>query len=117
MAIDALIFRADPIRSVAFGSITGSYVSIGSVLSHSTRQLLITNSTNQLLMFSFQPNSSTPNHFVIPASTSIIIDITSNKSNEPGWFIEKRTQVAVKHLGSAPTSGSVYLSAFYGKGQ
>ncbi len=114
---DSIIFRADGIRSLAFGSISGTYANIGTFLDHTVRQIMVTNTTDQLLMFSFNPTGTTPDHFVVPASTSMIIDITANKTEQPGWFIQKRTQMGVRDLGSAASSGTVYISAFFGKGQ
>ncbi len=113
----SIIFRADGIRSLAFGSIVGTYTNVGTPFGNPIRQVLVTNTTDELLMFSFQPTSTTPDHFVVPASTSIIIDVCANKTEQPGWFVENRTQMAVRDLGSAASSGTVYISAFFGKGQ
>lgn len=110
----SIIFKADAIRTIAFGSILATYEFIGSQFEQFMRMIYVTNTTDQLLMFSFNPTSATPDHFVVPAKASVIFDLTTNKSSESGWFVQLRTHMGVKHLGVAPTEGEVYVSAFFG---
>lgn len=108
LAIRAL---AEPIRSLAFGSISGSYAGIGLGLSYPSRILYVTNLTNATLMFSLD---GVNDHFVLPADAFILLDWNSNKStNASGFFLSEGQRIYVKLLGS-PSSGSVYVSSFYG---
>ena len=52
-------------------------------------------------------------HLPLMARTQFIDDVTSNKSIGGGWFLSEGTRVYVKEIGT-PSSGSVYLSIFYG---
>lgn len=105
-------FRADAIRSLAFGSISGSYASVGSSLSQPSRLIHVVNNTDADLMFSF--NGST-DHVFLPASGFFVYDINANRdTNEQGWYLTVGTQPSVKHLGSAPSSGSVYVTIAFG---
>lgn len=112
---DSVIFRADEIRELAFGSIEGTYTPVGTSFTHIMRQIVINNFTDQILRFSFDPLGETPDHLDLGPNTAMIVDVTANKTSEPGWFISKGTVMAVKHLGSAPTVGFVSISAFFGK--
>jgi len=112
---DSIIFRADEIRELAFGSISTTYTPIGGAFQNIMRQVLIQNFTDQILRFSFDPLGLTPDHLDVAPSSSIIIDVTANKTSEPGWFISRGTVLAVRDLGVSPTVGFVSVSAFYGK--
>lgn len=105
-------FRADPVRELAFGSMGASYVAIGSGFDHPVRQVLVSNFTNATLMFSFD---GIQDHFPLLTNSSIFIDIGSNRIDQSGWFASIGTVIHVKNIGT-PSSGSVYVSAFYGKG-
>ena len=111
----SITFRADEIRELAFGSIGATYSNVGTAFRQIMRQVLIQNFTDQILRFSFEPNGDTPDHLDLAANTSMIIDITANKTEEPGWFVSQGTQMAVRRLGAAPTVGFVSISAFFGK--
>jgi len=102
--------RADPQRSIAFGSIGSSYSAIGTQLDQPMRIVYIVNGTDALLQFSFTGNTD---HFVIPAQSYILFDVSSDQALTQGFYISKGTTVYVKRIGT-PSSGTVYLSAFYG---
>jgi hypothetical protein len=100
---------AEPLRSLAFGSISGTYAGIGTAFAHPSRIMHITNTTDVLLTFSMD---GVNDHFVVPTNGFILIDITSNKANQVGVMaIAQGTRIYVK---GSPTLGSVYLSTFYG---
>lgn len=97
------------LRTLAFGSISGTYAAIGTGLSNPSRILYIVNTTDVLLTFSFD---GVNDHFVIPASSYMLIDITSNTSIQGGFInVAQGQKIYVK---GAPTLGSVYLSTFFG---
>ncbi len=52
---------------------------------------------------------------IIPTGGFLLLDITANKSNLQGLFIEKGAQFWA-NAAVAPTSGSVYVSAFTSAG-
>lgn len=102
--------RADDLRSLGFASITPTYTAIGSPMSFPIRIFHLQNLTDETLMFSFD---GIDDHLVLPASGFILLDITGNKTREQGFFLAEGDTIYVKELGN-PTSGSVYLTTFYG---
>lgn len=105
----AIRLLAETLRTLAFGAISGVYAGIGTALLHPARLIYIVNQTDVLLTFSFD---GVNDHFVIPANSYILIDITSNMTMTGGAFaLAQGTRIYVK---GAPTLGSVYLTVFYG---
>jgi hypothetical protein len=102
--------RPETLRSLGFGSMGASYVAIGTPFAHPIRLLQIQNLTDATLLFSFD---GVNDHVIIPASVGLVYDITTNKSRDQGWYISQGTTLYVKNSGT-PTSGSVYVTAFYG---
>jgi len=103
-------FAAEPIRSLAFGSIAAGYTGVGTRFDHAVRIFFVQNLTNVSLMFSFDGISD---HFALPQNGYLLIDVTQNKTQDQGFYIAQDTRLYVKEIGN-PTSGSVYLSLFYG---
>lgn len=101
-------FRAEPLRSLAFGSISGTYAPLGSAMANPIRQFKIDNTTDALLTFSFD---GVNDHFVVPASSFFLNDVSSNTAQQNGFFISQGDRLYVK---GSPTSGTVYFSVFYG---
>lgn len=110
MATLATRLLFEPVRSLAYTSITGSYVAIGTPLLHPARQIFIQNDTDVTLMFSLD---GVNNHFPLPTYGFILLDITSNKTTDSGFYIAQGTQFYVKEVGT-PSLGTVYVSAMYG---
>ena len=108
----AVKFRAEAIRSLAFGSISSSYAAVGTATSNIPRQFIFTNATDADLMLSFDGSTD---HIFLAAGAALINDVCTNQVQDSGWYITMGTQIFVKDLGSAATSGSVYVSFFYGK--
>jgi hypothetical protein len=104
-------FKAEPLRSLAFGSIGATYMGLGTSFVHPIRLIFLQNLTNQLLLFSLDGIND---HIVLPPSGFLLLDITSNKTREQGWYIAEGDRIYVKEDGAAPTTGGVALSAFYG---
>lgn len=71
--------------------------------------MYIVNTTDVLLTFS---DDGVNDKFVLASGSHIIIDITTNNTAVGGSFtISQGQRIYVK---GSPTSGSVYLSVFYG---
>jgi len=102
----------EPVKSLAFGSIGAAYMGVGTAFSKPIRILILQNLTDGIVWFSFD---GVNDHVPLASISYIILDLTSNKGSGGGWFIDEGTRVYVKQLGAAPTSGSVYVSALYGK--
>lgn len=115
------IVRFDQLRSVAFGSITSSFVGMGFVTSpgtpapftHAMRVLNFQNTTDGDIYISFD---GTTINAIVPASSFSLYDLTSDQDDNESFRYENGTQIYVKYS-SAPTLGSFYLTAIYGKGE
>lgn len=115
MPAPSKIFRADPIRTLAFGSIAAGYTDVGTPLNNLTRLILFQNFTDVGVIFSFD---AVNDHIIVPTNGFVLLDLNTNKDSTAevlGWYIQKGTQLAVKRESGAPASGSVYVSSFYGK--
>lgn len=100
----------ETIRSLAFGSIGAAYMGIGTAITEAVRIFHLQNLTDANLMFSF---GGVDDHIVIPSGGYLLIDVTANKAYDRGFFIGEGERLYVKEIGT-PTTGSVYLSTFYG---
>jgi len=115
MSSNTLSVRAlpDVVRTLAFGSISGTYAAVGSAFTHPARILIFTNLTAGNVMFSFD---GVNDHVPVAAGAQLKIDFGSNRSEIGGvWNIGQNTTIYVKDI-TAPTSGAVYVSLFYGAG-
>lgn len=106
----AIRLAADPLRSLGFASISGVYTGIGTSLANPARIIFVQNLTNATLLFSMD---GVTDHFPLAANAFLLLDVSTNKSISDGFFIAAGTRFYVKTSGS-PTSGSVYVSVFYG---
>lgn len=103
-------YRAEPVRTAAFGAIVAGYTGVGTAVSHPVRQFLLQNLTDATVMFSFD---GVNDHFPLPANGFFLSDITSNAAVSMGFFLAEGDRLYVKEVG-VPTIGNVYFSAFYG---
>jgi hypothetical protein len=105
----AIRMTAIPVQTVAFGSITSSFVAFGSGMPAPIRILKISNTTDEDIYISFD---GTTIQDAIPALSGMVIDLTANKTSSEGAYIAQGTVVYLKYV-SAPSLGNVYLSAYY----
>jgi hypothetical protein len=103
-------YKAEPIRTIAAGSIMAGYIRVGTALVFPCRQFKIDNLTDALLMFSIDGIND---HFVVPSNGFFLSDIMSNEGEGEGFFLSARDSLWVRILGT-PTTGNVYFSVFYG---
>lgn len=102
----------EPLRSLAFGSISGSYAAIGTPTDHPVRLVCITNNTQGDMLFSLD---GVTDHLFVNAGSFKLFDIQSNMTpdKESAFVLDQGTQFYVKQL-AAPVSGSVYVEILYG---
>jgi hypothetical protein len=107
----AIRLEFEPLRSLAYTSISGTYMGVGTALAHPARQILVQNLTDVLMTFSWD---GIHDHFVLPANGFLLLDITSNKTIlHGGFFIAEGSRLYVNTAGS-PSTGGVYFSSMYG---
>jgi hypothetical protein len=99
----------DTLRTLAFGSISGTYAGIGTPFTYPVRIMHIYNGTDVLLTFSIDGIND---YFVVPASSFILLDLTANMTAYGGAaYIGAGTRIYVK---GSPSLSAVYLSVWYG---
>lgn len=101
----------DVIRTVAFGSITGSYTAIGTPLAYQARIICFTNTTNKDVLIS---TDGTHDQLIVPAGSFKLFDVTMNHRpvNMDDFCFAIGTQWYVKYA-AAPGSGAVYIEVVY----
>ncbi len=98
------------LRSLGFASIGAAYMGIGSPFNNAIRIFHLQNLTDATLLFSW---NGIDDHEILPPNGFLLLDVTSNKTISTGCFFAEGVRIYVKQSG-VPTSGSVYLSAYYG---
>lgn len=98
-----------PLRSVLGTSLANPalWYEIGDALEDSCRLVKFDNLTNQNVLISANGVDA---FTIIPTGGFLLLDITANKSNIDGLFVDAFTQYYAK-AAVAPTSGSVYVTA------
>lgn len=103
--------KADAIRTLAFGSITGSYTPVGPPLAFQARIICFTNTTDEDVFFSM---NGTTDQLIVPAGSFKLFDITMNHRpvNMDDFCFAIGTQWYVKYA-AAPSSGAIYIEVIY----
>jgi hypothetical protein len=101
----------DTIRTLAFGSISGTYASVGSATTIRARMVCITNNTDADMYFT---TDTAVDQIIVPAGSFKLWDFQSNMNNrnDDVYVLEIGTQFSVKQV-SAPSSGDVYIELVY----
>lgn len=104
---------AEPLRSLAFGSIGATYMGVGTAFNHPIRIVQLQNLSNQVVIFSFD---GVDDHVAVPSNGFLLLDVAANKSEQGGnWVVGQGDRIYVKEDTVTPTSGSVYVTSFYAK--
>lgn len=98
--------KPEVLRSLAFGSISGTYALVGTI-THPSQLYIIQNLTNSTITFS---HDGTTDNFILPTLGFITLDIGTNKGLQNTLSIAAGTPLYAK---GTPGSGSVYLTTFY----
>jgi hypothetical protein len=101
----------DAIRSTPFGSITGSYLAIGTPFAFQARIICFTNTTNEDVFLSMD---GVTDQVLVPAGSFKLFDITTNHKpvNQDDFVFAIGTQWYVKYA-AAPNVGAVYIEVVY----
>ena len=103
----------EAVREIAFGGISGTYAVVGGILTDFTRIIAFNNSTDAEVYISFD---GTNDHLRIAVGGFKLLDFTANSVHDNGYFLAQRTQVYVKQVSGAPTSGAVWVEVVFGEG-
>jgi len=101
----------EPIKTLAFGGISGAYASIGAATTHEVRLVCITNNTEGDMYFT---TNTTQDEMFVASGSFKLFDLQANnyEKTDPKFVFEVGTQFSVKQI-EAPTSGSVYVECIY----
>ena len=110
-SMNGLKLRTEACRSTAFGSIGAGYSLVGSLITNPAQIVFIQNLTDALLWFSFD---GVIDHFPLAAGGFLLVDVTTNKDNVQGYFLQALTGLYVKQL-AVPSAGAVYFTTFYSR--
>jgi len=102
----------DTCRILGFAAIGAGYVAVGGPAQSEGRMLLLQNWTDGDLMFSDDPLDAV-GKFPLKAGDKIILDCSTNQTFNRGFFWNFNSILYVKQI-TAPSSGNVYFSLFYG---
>jgi hypothetical protein len=94
----------EAVRELAFGGISASYATVGTVLANPSSVIFFKNSTNADVYISFD---GVNNHMRIIAGSADVLDERTN-----GGRIGKGTQFWCKQV-TAPSSGAVIIQSFF----
>lgn len=109
--MSAQVVYAEELKSLATGSISGSYAAVGSSFSEACRIVTIINATDGDMIFSLDGSTD---HLFLPARTPQLFDWNANRDRLSNfWVMAPGTQIYVKQS-TAPSSGSVYVECLYG---
>lgn len=102
------VLKWDTLRSLAFGSISGTYAAVGTSFTYPARIVKVINNTNADLTVSID---GTNDNDLVPAGGFFLYDCGTNRGNaSPEMAIQEGTQIYVK---GSPTSGSAYVVVLY----
>ena len=105
------LVRYEPLRSLAFGGISGSYAGVGLPFANPVRLICIDNNTDANILVSF---NGVDNHTFVAANGFKLLDYCSNR-NDMGGNLEHPAgdRLYVKQESGAATSGTVYVTVVY----
>jgi hypothetical protein len=102
----------NPIGTVVFGSITGSYTAFGAPMPGHARIIRIANDTNEDVLISAD---GTIDNLRVAANSFILFDFSTNRIQDDGLFVAKGDQFYVKYV-LAPSSGAVWIEVITATG-
>ena len=106
----------EQIRVLADGGTSGTYAVVGGPLLNPCKMLIINNQMNGDLMMSFD---GTTDQLYIQAGQAMVLDFSSDKEGPSEKFsLSEGTQIWVRQFGlKDPTSGDIFISVVYGRGE
>lgn len=107
----AIRLMAEPVRELASGALVVGYSPVGAEMTRPIRIIVLQNTTDTGAMISF---NGVDDHLPLVTNGYMILDITSNKTVPQGFFLAEGQTIYARQLGAVATTGSVYLSVFYG---
>lgn len=100
-------------RSLAFGSISGTFANLGTALTQPFKQYWIQNLTDAYLEFTWDGGGNV--NLTLPPNSGMVIDDSTNvpQSDQEPPLLAVGTQFQVRHTGVAPTVRSAKVCGLY----
>ena len=102
-----------PVREIAFGSISGTYSTVGTPLAEHVRLISFQNGCDQALYISFD---GVNDHLRIATNSFKLLDLSANKVRDDGLFLAVGTQIYVKEVSASVASGDFWAEVLYAEG-
>jgi len=107
----AIRVRFEPLRSLAFGAISGTYAGMGLPLANPSRIVKVSNFTDANILVSI---NGVDDHDIVAANGFYLYDLGTNKSDAGGLFEEPQgDRIYVKAEDALPTEGNIYFTTIY----
>lgn len=103
----------EAVRELAFGGISGTYANLGAVLTEPGRLVTFYNTTDADIYVSFDASTD---QIRVATNSFRVLDFTANKNREDGLFLAVGTQISVKQVSGAPTSGDFWAEVMFADG-
>lgn len=100
-----------PLRSLNFAALVGGYIPIGNPAESPVRIAKFYNNMNKAVLVSWDGSTD---HMFLPSGSFTLLDISTNRIREDGYFIAQGQQFYVQDAGVAPTSGDIYVELYAG---
>lgn len=105
------VVQIDILRTLAFGSISGTYAAVGTPFTFAARLICITNNTDGDMFFSID---GTNNYLFIASYSFKLFDLNTNRVlQQQLWILPIGTQFYVKQS-TSPSKGAVYIEVLGG---
>ena len=103
--------RYEPLRSLGFGGISGTYAGVGLPFANPVRILKVTNFTDENILVSL---NGIDDHDVVAANGFFLYDYASNKGSMAGLLEQPQgDRIYVKSESANPTVGNLYVTIVY----
>lgn len=96
----------EPIRSVAFGSITAAFLALGTPTVVSGRSVILNNLTNGIIQISLD---GTNVHLQVGAGQAKALLVTGQGYSNRRLYLPQGTQFYVRYVGAAPGTQSFWI--------
>jgi hypothetical protein len=109
--VSSIRVRYEPLRSVAFGTVTAMYEPVGLPFANPVRILKVTNLTDEAAIISL---NGIDDHDIVAANGFFLYDYASNKANAAGLLEQPQgDRIYVKAESVLPTAGNIYVTVVY----
>lgn len=103
----------EPLRSLGFAGISGTYAAVGDPLANMVRAFCITNNTQGDMIFSLNSSNTAGDMFIARGSYKLYdVQANINPQFDDKYVLAIAEQFYVKQV-TAPVSGEVYIECLY----